>query len=222
MGSFLDVFLDVMRRGGPVLWLLLVMSIVTVTLIIERVWYWAKLNSAASLGKVEQINRHLRAGDHAAVRVLIERDESVYAQAAKRLIDERVTDAMAMDVVESRRAELERFMPLLSTLITAAPMLGLLGTVTGLINTFKLLSDQMVGTDPRSVGMGLSEALINTAAGLLIAIMALFPYNAFKVQVDRSIGRLESMIASAASGYAAMDAKRDASAHAPSSVKAQS
>lgn len=196
-----EVVVEILHRGGPVLWLLLATSVFTVALIVERAWFWFRLNSAANLSRVEQINRHLRAGDHAAVRVLTENDTTVYGTVARRLVEEKVSDAMAMDVVESQRAELERFLPLLSTLITAAPMLGLLGTVTGLITTFRFLSDQMGGTDPRTVGIGLSEALINTAAGLIIAIVALFPYNAFRVQLDRSLTRIEAMIASAAAGF---------------------
>ena len=84
-------------------------------------------------------------------------------------------------------------MPTLSTIITVAPMLGILGTVLGIISSFQLLSDPGAATDPRSVSQGIAEALITTAVGLVIAILTLFPYNALRTQVDRSLSALESL-----------------------------
>ena len=57
--------------------------------------------------------------------------------------------------------------------------------------------DQSVLTDPRDVGQGIAEALLTTAAGLVVAIIILFPYNAFRAQVDRTLGRIESLAAAA-------------------------
>ena len=85
----------------------------------------------------------------------------------------------------------------LSTIITAAPMLGILGTVTGIIQSFNLIGSQNVMTDPHLVSGGIAEALITTAAGLVVALLTLFPFMAFRAQVDRSLGRLEVLVASA-------------------------
>ena len=87
----------------------------------------------------------------------------------------------------------------LSTIITAAPMLGILGTVTGLIQAFNILSDEGV-SDPRAISPAVAEALITTAAGLVIAIGVLFPYNAFRAQLDRTLSRIESLIAAVNEG----------------------
>ena len=119
------------------------------------------------------------------------------------LAGERITEALAVDAVESQRRRLERFMPTLSTIITAAPMLGILGTVLGIISSFEVLSEQSAaagGTDPRSVSLGIAEALITPAAGLIVSLLTLFPYNAFRAQIERTLTRLETLANSAMVG----------------------
>lgn len=190
-------FLDLMHKGGPVMWLLLGMSVVSVALIFERTWFWLKTNSSAELARVGRLEQLLRQDDLVSARVLVEEDPSIYGRIIKAILREGYSEAIAMAAVEEQRPRIERYMSLLSTMITAAPLAGLLGTVTGLISTFRLLSDQMTSTDPRSVGIGLSEALLNTAAGLVVAVVAIFPYNAFRVQVDRTLGRIEAILAAA-------------------------
>ena len=88
-------------------------------------------------------------------------------------------------------------MATLSTIITAAPMLGILGTVLGIIASFEILGADPSATDPSQVSLGIAEALITTATGLVIALVALFPYNAFRTQLDATLSRLE-LLASAA------------------------
>src|SRR5690554_1407367 len=73
--------------------------------------------------------------------------------------------------------DLQRGLPTLHTIITIAPMLGLLGTVTGLIRCFGLLGEGVRGYDPHIVSLGISEALLTTAAGLVIAVIATIFYN---------------------------------------------
>jgi biopolymer transport protein ExbB len=88
----------------------------------------------------------------------------------------------------------------LSTIITAAPLLGILGTVIGIIRSFNLLGVEDVMTDPRAVSVGIAQALITTALGLVVALVTLFPYMIFRAQSERAVGRLESVIASAQLG----------------------
>jgi biopolymer transport protein ExbB len=86
-------------------------------------------------------------------------------------------------------------MATLSTIITAAPMLGILGTVTGIITSFDLLSGGQALVDPRAVSGGISEALVATASGLVVALLSLFPYMGFGALRENTLGRLETMIA---------------------------
>ena len=123
----------------------------------------------------------------------------------------RSRPAAAVDAIEAQRPRLERFLPTLSTIITAAPMLGILGTVLGIIASFEVLgggggsagggaSGAGGPSDPALVGRGIAEALITTAAGLVVALGVLLPYNLLRVQVDRTLSRLEQLAAAAEQG----------------------
>ena len=109
-------------------------------------------------------------------------------------------DGVAMAAAELQRHRLERFSVLLSTIITASPMIGILGTVIGIIKSFNVLGAQTQLADPRGVSGGIGEALITTACGLAVALFTLFPYMSFKGLADRAMGRMESVIAAAQTG----------------------
>ena len=193
-----DAFWDLMQRGGVVMWPLLALSLLTVVLAFERCWFWIGTNRPSRLALVRRIASRLGGGgDDAGVRALIDGDTSVYGRVVAALLNERrlSTEALLITAVEAQRPRMERFMTKLSTIITAAPLLGILGTVTGIISSFQVLAEQTAATDPRSVSQGIAEALLTTAAGLSIALVALFPYNAFRGQIDRTLGRIEALAA---------------------------
>ncbi len=196
----LEQFSLLMHRGGLVMWPLLGMSVVAMTLTIERVWFWWKTNHSARLAVVQQMGVLLRSGQIEPARKLAQSDDTVYGRVVEMLLSHRMTDALVVEAVQSQRSRLERYMPTLSTVITTAPMLGILGTVTGIIASFQILSDQSMMVDPREVGHGIAEALLTTAAGLVVAIAVLFPYNVFRAQIDRTLGRIESLASAAWSG----------------------
>jgi biopolymer transport protein ExbB/TolQ len=79
---------------------------------------------------------------------------------------------------------LRRYLPVLQTIITITPMLGLMGTVTGLMRCFHLLGKQVAAYDPVGMSLGISEALITTAAGLFIAVIATIFYNYFIARMN--------------------------------------
>lgn len=199
-------FPELMSRGGPVMWLLLGVSVVSLTLVFERSWFFARTNSAGRLRKVAEVSKKLRHGDRAGAQPFAQKDTSIYGDAVERLLDEAPTEAGAVEVVELQRARLERFLPTLSTIITAAPMLGILGTVLGIVRAFERLSGDRESLDLNLLSGDIGEALITTAAGLVVALVTLFPYNLFRGQVERSLSRLESL---AASGLGAGSASAD-------------
>ncbi len=127
-------------------------------------------------------------------------DRSPFGRVAAALLRRGSTDAVAVEAVEQQRPRLDRFMVTLSTVITAAPLLGILGTVVGIIESFRILGEQSTLTDPREVAGGIATALLTTALGLVVALMTLFPYMVFKSHVDRALGRLESVVAAAQQG----------------------
>ena len=190
-------FVDVMNRGGWVMWPLLGLSVVGLTLVVERAWFWARLNRPGALRTVAHMGRLLRQRDHKGASELAHLHGGIYGDVVTHLLAEKHSLALVTEVVEAQRRRLERFMPTLSTIITAAPMLGILGTVIGIIASFDLLSAQGIATDPKQVGVGIAQALITTAAGLLVALGVLFPYNAYRAQIEWTLGRIESLAASA-------------------------
>ncbi len=189
------------ERGGLIMLPLLFMSVVSLTLCVERMWFWATLHRARRLRRLQQIKDALRKGNLDLARKVASSDPSPYGQVAMLLIEEGATDAVAVEAMESQRHKFDRFMVSLSTIITAAPLLGILGTVIGIIRSFRLLGGGEGGlTDPTVVSMGIAEALLTTALGLVVALVTLFPYMVFRGQVERSLGRVETLIAAAQQG----------------------
>jgi biopolymer transport protein ExbB len=85
---------------------------------------------------------------------------------------------------------MNRYMPVLDTMITVTPLLGIFGTVLGIIGSFKILGASGIA-DPKLVTSGIAQALITTATGLGIAIIALIPYNFFNARISRAIHVME-------------------------------
>lgn len=198
MFSFVwDNFLDLMDRGGPVMWPLLALSVLAVMLSFERAWFYIQLNSGGRLGRVRRMASALRQQDRVAAKSLAEADQSVYGRVVLAMVEDSSgnTEAAAAEAIDHERRLLERYMTTLSTIITAAPMLGILGTVLGIISSFEILGSDPTATDPSKVSLGIAEALITTATGLVVALITLFPYNALRTQLDATLSRLELLAA---------------------------
>ena len=187
-------------RGGYVMIPLFIISVISITLILERCWFWFLVGGRGSLTRLNKLNSSFRKSDDVLARKLVQKDGSPYGEIAKTLLDEGASDAVAMGAVEMQRPRIDRFMVALSTIITAAPLLGILGTVIGIIQSFKLLGSQELLTDPTDVAGGIAAALLTTAFGLIIALVTLFPYMLFRGWSSRAIGRIEAMIAAAQHG----------------------
>jgi len=201
MDSFSDHIALLIDRGGYVMVPLLALSVISLALIIERIWFWAVTHRPGRLRRLRKLNEALRRGRWEAAEALIGDDRSPYGHVARRLLTQGASDAVAVEAIEGQRPRLDRFMVTLSTIITAAPLLGILGTVVGIIQSFRLLEEQLHElSDPRSVAGGIAAALLTTALGLIVALMTLFPYMVFRSQVSRALGRLESVIAAAQQG----------------------
>jgi biopolymer transport protein ExbB len=191
----IEHFQSIMHKGGPVMWPLLILSVVSVALSFERALYWTRQNGPAGKRLFAAIMEAMRRGDRARAEALAETSDSVYAQVARALLSDGASDAVGVGAVETERLRMDRFMATLSTIVTAAPMLGILGTVTGIITSFDLLSGGQALVDPRAVSGGISEALVATASGLVVALLSLFPFMGFGALRENTLGRLETMIA---------------------------
>jgi len=195
-----DAFVQLMQRGSWAMWPLLVLSVIGVALIFERAWFWLRTNPAGRLERIAKIASLLRHARIDAVRPLVANDGSVYGRLAQVLIDEGADESVVTEAIETQRPRVERFMSTLSTIITAAPMIGILGTVTGLIGAFRVLATTQGTIELSDISGPIAEALLTTAAGLVVAVVVLFPYNAFRAQIDRTLGRMETIYAAASSG----------------------
>ena len=124
----------------------------------------------------------------------------MYDTLVRRMIEDGPEDSIALETIEDLRGNTDRFSNLLSSIVTASPMLGILGTVSGIIQSFELLGGTRTLVDPRDVSAGIGEALITTAGGLVIALATLFPYMIFRGQADIALGRFEAIVTAAKQG----------------------
>lgn len=192
----IETFRMLMERGGPLMWPLLGLSVVVGAITLERTFFWLRLHGSGGRAAYAALLQSLRAGTPVTGR------RSPYRTLAEAFQAEGASLEEATGVAECEEARglFDRGLVVLSTIVTAAPMLGILGTVLGIIESFELLGGDGLITDPTQVSGGIAEALITTAAGLVVALFALFPSMVFRSQQDRAIGRMESLLAAALRG----------------------
>jgi biopolymer transport protein ExbB len=182
-------------KGGPVMWPLLFCSILGVTV---AIWRWLALREATRdvVGFMKELRAGLIQGDVAGAIGVCERHKGPVASIVKagllrfgkvrEEVERSLEDASAHEL-----AYLERGLPTLATVAMIAPLLGFLGTVTGMINSFEALAS--VGlNNPAAVAKGISEALITTAAGLMIAIPVQMAYNYLVTRVNALVRNMEA------------------------------
>lgn len=172
---------DMIKHGGPSLVLLGICSITTLTLIIERFMYYRKAR-----GNAEEIVAKVKvAGTLSEALTAIENAPGVAGRVFRSAIQaardgyppEHIEQLVQGDVTKELIG-MEKFLPQLDTMVTMCPLIGLAGTTLGMIRSFSIVA--AIGmSDPTKLAGGISEALVNTAAGLLVAIPALFCYNWF-------------------------------------------
>jgi biopolymer transport protein ExbB len=199
----LDQLLAIFRAGGPVMWPLLLLSLVSVTLGVERAAFWLRTHSGRTRRAMDTLLAALRRADPRTALGIAESDPTVYGRMASATLTDALaagamTEPDALQHVERVRPTVERFGTVLATIIAAAPLLGILGTVTGIISSFQLLGGAQTVTDPVQVAAGIAEALYTTAFGLIVALVTLFPYAIFRGQSERCLSRLETLAASIA------------------------
>ena len=185
------------------MWPLLIFSILSVACIIERLIFWNNLNNCEIISNNIQL---IEFADISYLKSLKKKDiqNNPYKKLLFKIKDFDLSNqrnlSIALSVsIESLQFEFERFNNFFATTISVAPLLGLLGTVFGLINSFSFIEIGNVGINADEVTGGISEALISTAAGLIIAIFTLVFSNYFKSIKSKKIklinefcGRYES------------------------------
>lgn len=181
--------LAILIKGGPVMAPLLFCSVLALTVVIERWLFWRRVGSRAA---VEEMLALVEGGEITKAADLARQSDSPLARVlASGLAHRNPSLAKALEVAAQREIPaLKRRLAILDTIVTLAPLLGLLGTITGMIGSFNIMSEVGLG-QPHAVTGGVAEALIATATGLLIAILTLVPYNYFNRRAEEEMEEIE-------------------------------
>ena len=180
------------KSGGPVMYPLLVCSIIVLTVVIERTIFWVKINMQRKRPLVDEILELCRSGDWEGVRIkTMGCKDYVIRILVGGILHREFSMLKAMEAAAADQVQrMQRYMGVLDTMITVAPLMGIFGTVTGIITSFEMLG--AAGIDhPQAVTAGVAQALITTAAGLGIAIFSVFPYNYFNALVEKAAKDIE-------------------------------
>ncbi|WP_457574815.1 MotA/TolQ/ExbB proton channel family protein [Desulfolithobacter sp.] len=176
------------------MWPLLGCSLMVLTVVLERALFWFLLRRQENRAMVERIldlaaSGHWDSADRLA-RTLGE-GPVIRVLAAGILHRHHDMSGAMLNEASQQLRKMSRAMNLLDTIITVAPLLGILGTVLGIIDSFRLLGTGNV-SDPKMVTGGIAQALISTAAGLTISIITVFPYNFFRSRIDHAAHIMET------------------------------
>jgi len=183
---------EIFYRGGPVMYPLLACSIIALTVVIERLFFWIREDMRRDQRLVERVLGLCQKGDWKGVKAEVagSKDFVILILISGILHREfSMTKAMESAAAEKVKA-MRHYMPVLDTMITVAPLLGIFGTVLGIISSFELLGSSGI-QHPEAVTSGIAQALITTATGLGIAILAVFPYNYFNSRVESAVLDIE-------------------------------
>lgn len=178
--------LELVKTGGWTMLPLFVCSIAVWGVVVERLWSlrnWREKNREFLLSFS---NLWLR-GDRDGARKLCERSNVELAELARELVNDQSASKMVPRIERKRlelSSELRRFLWVLGTIGSAAPFIGLFGTVVGIIKSFTSMASAGAGGF-NVVAAGISEALVATASGILVAVIAVFFYNYFQVRVGQ-------------------------------------
>ncbi len=179
-------------KGGPVMYPLLACSVIALTVVIERLIFWLREDMRRSQPLVDRVLASCQKGDWDEVKAMVANSRDYVIRILVTGILHR--DFSMIKAMESAAAEelkrMRRFMAVLDTMITVAPLLGIFGTVLGIISSFDLLGTAGI-EHPQAVTAGIAQALITTAAGLAIAILSVFPYNYFNARVENAAMAIE-------------------------------
>jgi biopolymer transport protein ExbB len=192
--------LQLLSSGGWVMYPLVAVSLLSLTLCLERAAFWLRHTDRSMARTIAKVTAAAKRRRWQEASALAASEGSVVGRFGAALLGPGADDGGAPEIdqsdvaqaIEQVRGATERFGATLSAIITAAPMLGILGTVTGIIRSFRLLGAEGPVSDPTAVAAGIAEALITTAFGLVIALVTLFPYSVFRAKADRCLARLEA------------------------------
>ncbi len=199
---FANILIEYFLKGGPVMWPILITAVVAVAVIGERVFWWWRESRKRDPRTLEKLFAALENGDFREAWRLSKDSEDPIIRMIWHGMNHYYSSLQgALQVaagVELQKAG--RFLTVMDTLVTLAPLLGLLGTVSGIFRTFLSIGSATVEGATGQITGGIGEALIATMCGLAIAIISLIPFNYF----TRKLAQLQFELETAATNVEVM------------------
>jgi len=190
--------LELINKGGIILWIIVFLSPMALAIIIERFLYFRKIRVDEEK-LIQRLKSSMEKGHYDEALSICDNNPSPITNLMKVGIEHRnypkhIQKEVIMDAANQEIPRLERFLSALGTIAHVAPLLGLLGTVTGNINAFGVLGKFGSVGDPTLLAKGIAEALLTTAGGLIVAIPTIVFYNYLVSRVNHTIVRLENRV----------------------------
>jgi biopolymer transport protein ExbB len=181
-------------KGGPVMWPLLACSVVALAVIIERTVFWIRERRAR---EPQLVHRLLHLTERGLVDEAIAAADGAQDAVVRILLNglshRHFSREGALEVaVNAELKRMKRYLGVLDTIITVAPLLGIFGTVTGILVAFGALEGRI--PDPKVVAAGIAQAVITTVAGLAIAIPTVIAYNYFSARVEDAASEISTHV----------------------------
>src|SRR3989442_1568674 len=189
-----NIIVEYFLKGGWIMWPILVTAIVAVAVVGERVIWWTRESFKRDPERLERILAHLENAEFSEASKLAEGSEDPVIRMIWHGLN-HVGSALQGALQVAAGVELQRagrFLTVMDTLVTLAPLLGLLGTVSGIFRTFLSIGSATVEGATGQITGGIGEALIATMCGLAIAIVSLIPFNYFTRKNSQLQFNLES------------------------------
>jgi biopolymer transport protein ExbB len=188
---------DFFIKGGPVMYPLLICSILSLAIILERTLFWIRLTRNRDEARVSQILELAEKEDYESAWELGRRSgDYIIRMLVGGIAHRRYSLPSALEMgAEEEVKKMGKHLNILDTIITVAPLLGIFGTVVGIINSFDVLGRAGI-EHPQIVTGGIAQALITTATGLGVAMMTLLPYNYFQSRIESASKELEKFATS--------------------------
>jgi len=196
---FANSLVTLFKHGGPIMWPILVVAIVSLAIVGERLVWWIRESVRRDPARLEKVLAALENGDFAEAAKHSKGSEDPVIRVIWHGLN-HVNASMQGALQVAAGAEIKRagrFLMVMDTCITVAPLLGLLGTVTGIMESFSKVGGELA---IEGVSAGIGEALIATAAGLGIAIFNLLPFN----YLTERVGKLQFELETAATNVEVM------------------
>ena len=190
-------FFEIFLKGGVVMWLILASSVIGLSVVFDRFLFLrkAKINVPAFMVRLRGLIK--KKDISGAVSVCMEEKSPIANIVRKGLKKYKYGHDRVKDAIENAGTQeiikLESGLSILATVAGIAPLLGFLGTVTGMITAFMTIEDLAGSANPSDLAGGIWEALITTAFGLIVGIFALAFYNYFLSSVKRLVGDMETV-----------------------------